>query len=453
MSYITINTKLGIGFIIYGCFIYSIICIIVLSKSKVEEFMVIFFALSVPFLNDINIFKYQNDFHVVSNTYFTFNILHIITILLFVEILKNKNKISINIDIIFLFIFNMICIISIFNAINFEAAFFDYIRYFNLSIIYIYFSRIFNCEKYSNMLIKYFIIGLIIQLIWGIIQKIIGGPIGLSFLGEKSDVFRLGVVGYEKGMSGTFGHPGPYALYSVIILPWILFNNKLNANMRNLGIITSTLIIVLAAGRTSIALMIIVYLIFFIEKILNINTKTIITTFIVIGFTILGVLIFNEQIQVVINRFTTSDMNSQVENRLEHIEIASYYIKQRPLLGFGINNYLDLTNRDFPFEFHYNFFLNNPIHNLYLLYAVEIGLIGASIFIIFLINNFRYLLKSLRCKERNVVQYMKGYSISLIVYIIYNLQGWGGIQNRSLILIILASALIFNNYLMLNKQE
>ena len=32
------------------------------------------------------------------------------------------------------------------------------------------------------------------------------------------------------------------------------------------------------------------------------------------------------------------------------------------------------------------------------------------------------------------------------MYIIYNFQGWGGVQNRNLIMLMLASAIIYYNY-------
>ena len=426
--------------------LYLAILVFVISKHDIDKFLAILFAIAIPFINDINIFSYQPDFHVISNQYFTFNILHIITILLFVRIIIKIKLIKFDFDLLLILLFNIICIISIFYAINPKAAFYDYIRYFNITIIYIYFSRIFKIDKNEKTLIYCLIIGLAIQLIWGLLQKIIDGPIGLYFLGEKADVFRLGVSGYEKGMSGTFGHPGPYALYGVFLLAMTLFNYEINRIIKLVGIVSSTIIVILAAGRTGIALMIIIYFFFYAEKFLKLNTRNIKTLIITAIFIISSLLIFNNQIQPVLDRFTNSDISKQADNRLEHIVIAKHYISQNPMTGVGLNNYLDATNRDFSISFKHNFFLNNPIHNIYLLYAVEIGIIGTVIFILFLLNTLVYLIKSRKFKDRIDFKKIKGYALVTLVYIIYNFQGWGGVQNRSLIIVMLSAALTHNIY-------
>lgn len=446
VALITVNNTVGIGLIIYAGFIYLILSACLVSKWKLDKIIIIFFAFCIPFITDLNIFFDVSDFHVVSKPYFTFNIVQPLLIFFIFRIIAEKSKIKIGRDIILLISFNIICIISIFNAINFEAAFFDYIRYFNFTIIYIYFSRVFNNDEYEGILVKCIVIGLVIQLVWGMLQKIIGGPIGISFLGETGDVFRISSSSFEKGMSGTFGHPGPYALYSALVLPWLLFNIRIDKKIRTLGIASSTLMILLAAGRTSIALMIMVYLLYWLDKLVHINAKNIIITFSTIVLTILILIIFKEPLTPLIERFTNSDIITQLGNRKEHFEIAKYYIQQSPIAGSGLNNYLDLTYRDFPINFSANFYLNNPIHNVYLLYAIEIGIIGVVIFIAFILNNIAYLIKCNRNINIYKLSAIKGYVISLVVYCIYNFQGWGGVQNKTLIMMILASALIYNNY-------
>ena len=287
---------------------------------------------------------------------------------------------------------------------------------------------------------------MIFQLLLGVLQQIIGKPIGLHFLGEGREVFRVNVSGYERGMSGTFGHPGPYALYGLCILSWLLFDTRINKKSRITGIIVSTLMIVLAAGRTCIFLMLIVYAIYIMNRFFTLNIKNLLSISILIMGAFVFVILLADKLEPVINRFIDSDMNMQLNSRMIHYNIAKYYINQKTLFGFGLNNYLDLTYRDFPIQFDSNFFLSNPIHNAYLLYAVEIGVIGASIFILFLTNNFIYIFKSKRYKREDITDALKGYGTLILVYMIYNLQGWGGIQNRTLIIIIITSAFVYNNY-------
>lgn len=426
-----------------------------ISKATRDRFLIVIFALALPYLTDLNMVYDPTDFHMVSKSYFTFNILHIICIFILIEILKNRKKIHFDYDLLIILLFNLICILSIFYAVNYKAAFFDYSRYFNLTIIYIYFSRIFDMDKNSELLLKYIIIGLVLQLIIGLVQKLIGKPIGLYFLGEGRTVFRTNVSGYEKGMSGTFGHPGPYAIYALFVLSWLIFNRNIKLKMRVIGIITSTSIIILAAGRTSIMLMLIVYICYFLDKFFTFSAKNLVIILSIILLLFLSYILFYNQLQVIINRFTSSDMEMQLNSRLIHVDLALLYIKQKPLFGFGLNNYLDLTHRDFPLSVLSNFFLSNPIHNAYLLYAVEIGIIGMMIFLLFILKGFIQFFKLIKFKSyyKDTLHEIKGYLVATIVYIIYNFQGWGGIKTKILIMMFLTSAFIYNNYKLIQLKE
>lgn len=443
----TLKIRIGVILSIYLVLIYTILFLWGVSRWTFEKILIVITTLFIPFLVDLNVNNYDpNDYHMVTKEQFKFNFLHIIVIFLLIEIIRNRKKVKIGFDLFLIFMFNIICVSSIFYALNHTAAFFDYTRYFYITVIYIYFSRIFDIDKHGNLFIRCIIIGLVFQLSLGILQKIIGEPLGLYFLGEGREVFRVNVSGYEKGMSGTFGHPGPYALYGLCILSWMLYDTRINNYLRKIGIIISTLIIILAAGRTSILLMMIIYFIYMINRFFYFNVKNILRILVLVVVLFTFVIIFKENLDPIIERFTNSDMDMQFNSRMIHYNIAMYYISQKPIFGFGLNNYLDLTYRDFPFEFNSNFFLCNPIHNAYLLYAVEIGIVGSIIFVMFLINNYRYIFKIIKYKSKEVTDAVKGYGALILVYMIYNLQGWGGIQNRTLITVIITSALIYNNY-------
>lgn len=416
--------------------------IFTINKFDIEKMLIMFFFLFIPFLRDYD-FSTIGDFHTVTKPYYTFNFMHIFSIIFLCIILKNISKIEIGGDIILLAIFNIVCICSGFYAMNSSASYFDAFRILNISILYVYFSRVFDYKKYKCLVMKILILTVTIQFLIGILQILIGGPIGLGILGESKDVFRAGVSGFEKGMSGTFGHPGPFALYSLIVISFIMFDNELKGIYRKFGVVICTLNICIAAGRTCIALMAIIYIIYGVNSLKNIDTKKIIYT-IIIGFiAIIGSILMYEKILALVNRFISSDISAQFENRLYHYEIAFEYIKQKPLLGWGLNNYLDLSYYNHPIRFKTNFFFNNPIHNAYLLYAVEIGIFGSLIFVLFLLNGFKKYKKSKNYLDENIINILKGYLSGILVYSIYNFQGWGGIQTRSLLLIFILNAFIY----------
>lgn len=445
------NKMLSISAIVLGMGVLAIYLLKKIYRGDFEKILVILFAMSIPILTDLNIVYYE-DYHYVSKQYYRFNLLHIFAIIFLIIILKNIRKIKFKLDLLIILLFNFICAISIFYSINKQAAIYDYLRYVVFTIIYIYFTKVFNYEKYYKIISNCFIYGVIIQLIWGILQKIKGGALGLYFLGEGRYVFRTNVSGYEMGMSGSFGHPGPFAIYNLFVLTWVMFNKSISKRKRYIGIIVCSLNIVLAAGRTSIALMAIVYAFYYIINYLKINIKNFFTGIYILLICAILFYVFKDKFQPIIDRFLKSDMEMQLNSRFKHVELAMYYIKQNPLWGFGLNNYLDLTYRDFPAKFYSDFFLCNPIHNAYLLYAVEIGIIGAGIFILFILKNFVYLAKCLNSKEKNKVYIMKGYGVALIIYIIYNFQGWAGIQNRTMIMLMLTSAFMYKNYEEIKKR-
>jgi len=433
----------------YGLIVITLVLIMIIwleiNKFNIQKSVIILFFLTIPFFADINVLRME-DFHIVAKPFYRFNYIHIFAIYFFEQIIANHKKIKINKDLIIIFIFNLICILSIVRAINIRAAFYDYLRYVILSIIYIYFSRIFNYEKYKVIMIKCLIWGVCFQLILGIIQMIKGGSVGLSIIGEVNDVFRLGVEGYEKGFSGTFTHPGPIALYANFMLIFFLYSNDKNKVIKKIGVIVSSLIILLAAGRTSIMLMILVYLLYNFGQLITLNKKAVKMVVFSMLFLIMIVMVFNEAISPVISRFIESDMSKQYENRMEHIEIGFKYIKRNPVIGVGLNNFLDNTLRDNPFDFARRFNLWNPIHNMFILYAVEIGILGLLILCLFIFNNLKYYNKiKLICSYNEGIE-IKGYLVVILVWCIYGFQGWGGIQMRSILIVFLSCSFISNIY-------
>lgn len=435
----------SIATIVFFVLSISMVGLSFIIKEKFEKVLITIFILCIPFITDLNI-VFREDYHVASKEYYRFNILQVFALVFFIQILKNIKKIKLNLDLLLIFAFNLSCIASIFYSINPKAAFFDCIRYICITIVYIYFSRMVDYRKYKTLINNCLIYGVIFQLIIGLIQKIKGGPLGLYFLGEGRTVFRLNVTGYELGLSGTFNHPGPYAIYALIVLCWIVFdeNSVESKRLRNIGIICCTLMIILAAGRTTMLLMVFAYSIKILYDVKQFNTKAILSLVVIGLFGIVLLIVFSENIMVILGRFSDSDFSMQLNSRLIHVELATKYIKESPILGAGINNYLDLTFRDYPMTFYSNFFLNTPIHNAYLLYWVEIGVVGMGLYILLILKNFIYKFKCRKSKKH--IYQIRGYLVSIIMYIIYNFQGWGGVQNRTLIMIMLASAVIYYNY-------
>ncbi|MCA9772010.1 MAG: O-antigen ligase family protein, partial [Myxococcales bacterium] len=80
-------------------------------------------------------------------------------------------------------------------------------------------------------------------------------------------------------------------------------------------------------------------------------------------------------------RFTFVDSDSAVRPRIEMVQGALDMIRARPVLGVGLNTYIDNTKEfDKQFEDSHELF---PVHNKFLLVAAETGLVGVTFFIAF----------------------------------------------------------------------
>ena len=76
--------------------------------------------------------------------------------------------------------------------------------------------------------------------------------------------------------------------------------------------------------------------------------------------------------------------------RLEEWSAAFEMIKNHPLLGAGKGNYVGITRLSQPWALRY------PVHNVYLLYWAETGLVGLLSFVALLFSSFRLAARALR---------------------------------------------------------
>jgi len=113
-------------------------------------------------------------------------------------------------------------------------------------------------------------------------------------------------------------------------------------------------------------------------KIINIIKHKVFFTIVVIAFSMLAINLNNilMRVQTFSGIFTTGTGSG----RIEHIKHALYVFERHPLFGVGLNNFTGLLDQRINVE--YREFLY-PIHNTILLFASEIGIPAAIIFIIF----------------------------------------------------------------------
>lgn len=422
--------------IMYSGILFVIVTLALFIKKDYLKGIVYLLGFCLP----INMNFYYNNFYPdvnVSGALVGWKItLYDILILMFLVVAfkKGKNKIKFNITILLVLIYLAINILSLTVAFNVEAACFEVIRISKCVLLFWGILKVFNYKLYCE-----FIDGLggavIVQCTLGILQILKGGSLGLSFLGESDRVFRAGVVGLEKGMSGTLAHPGTMAIFILFCLTMIIFNKDIK--FRKIYIGFSVVAIILSFARTSIVLMCGVILVYCLlnENKFKLTYKKLIFMVVLAISLVIGIIIFQEKIEVVLNRFINSDFSYQIAGRGSHSEIAKTMYEQRENWAYGANNYIFISKDMYPIQyaagiFNYIF----PVHNLYYLYLIELGICGVVVYILLNLTCVVNLIRRFFVKgcSKQYKSMLLSASIWISIIMAYNFTGWSGAKDMLL---------------------
>ena len=113
--------------------------------------------------------------------------------------------------------------------------------------------------------------------------------------------------------------------------------------------------------------------------------------------------------------------------RIEFNKIALQMVKTRPLIGVGLNNFIPQLPDYWP-KFGFTYWLQ-PVHNIFLLTAAEIGLVGLLIFLWFLFLTFK---KLVAVKNRPLI-----IALSTILFLGFFDHYWLTLQQTQLLLTVI----------------
>lgn len=275
--------------------------------------------------------------------------------------------------------------ISIFSAFSIGLAIYNFIRLallvlFTLSTAKILKTGIVKLENVFAILA-----GLaVFQSILGILQFIKQSSFGLGILGEPFLDTETGgiakiVVGGAKILRayGTFPHPNVLAAFLILGLCALLyFWIRKPSIIHGLGMFTVLLGLLFAFSRTAwvIAAIVLVGTIIYYR---NWKLAVLIAAILAVFLSAFNPYIFP--------RAQISASEPSVSYRLEYNKLALDLIKQNPL-GVGIGNQVLYSVKN---EIYQKFGMDQvwqwqPVHNIYLLIASEVGILGLLAFLIFL---------------------------------------------------------------------
>jgi O-antigen ligase len=322
---------------------------------------------------------------------------------------------------ILLYLFLALAGISLFVSTDLGNSIFRLIKLLEFVLLYIYVSK--NAHIFKN-LYNVLIASAVFQAILAIVQFYKQSSLGLKFI--EAGQYLPGapgvatfISGNEKIMRayGSFPHPNVLAVFLLLAIfcfytiwikgaknPWLLVTSY--------GLLVFGLFLTFSRGAILVFLFIsFIFLLtrffqlrqlYHTEERLLAGKKLMILASFFVFFSLISGLIVLPYFKT---RFTKISLEEEaIDLRFFYNKMAISMIKDKPLLGIGIGNFVN-------FSHNYQAFLRaaaklaasggftggkipdwvyQPAHNLYLLIASEIGILGALIFLIFLFKKFIY---------------------------------------------------------------
>lgn len=293
----------------------------------------------------------------------------ILVFLIILTWLLGKPKLQINLKSFFLpFSIFIFLLVNALLAQNQGAALYKYFKILEFSLLSLYVAKNFLISQYPNILISLslaVIYSSLLAIAQFIKQASLGGP--FWFLGERT--FNTATPGIARAVVNgrllmrpyaTFPHPNALAgflLVSLILTTPFIFKKSKIVVIGYSMLAISALVLTFSRAVWLVGLLIIFYIIFRQLRISN-----------------CGLIIFSGEAFI---------------QRAELNKVALQLIKQHPLSGVGLNNFIPQLPR---FWSNPNpIYLLQPVHNIYLLIAVETGLVGLLIFLWFIYLTFKKL--------------------------------------------------------------
>lgn len=232
----------------------------------------------------------------------------------------------------------------------------------------------------------------LIALIQFINQASIGGI--FWWLGERD--FNLLTPGIAKAILNgrlilrpysTFPHPNVLAGFTLVMMILIVGGNektKVQKIFKWTALFLGGMAIIFSFSRSVWLVGLLTGLGFLFYQFFKIKKRTIINCLPVFLLVVAFLSLFYH--------FFTSPLSGQetIEQRISLAEVALKIIETHPWVGVGLNNFIP----QLPFfwqQFGKTYWLQ-PVHNIFLLVAAELGLMGLIIFLWFLFLTFRHLL-------------------------------------------------------------
>ncbi len=268
-----------------------------------------------------------------------------------------------------------------------QPAFYGVIKLAEMVFLGWVISRLFKAQDFSKIafVLSFAVLLESVLVVWQFInQSSVGGLFYL--IGERS--FSIGTVGISTvsifgkeylRAYGSFPHPNVLAFFmlsAVLILVVYMFNLSWGLKKIWFGAASSLAFICLFLTFSRLTIVV------FVLSLLWLGYKKLIPARFVLFVVASSVVVIGALFQ----RFSLTSLSTDFFARIELASIAISIITQSPVFGVGILNYFSFQ---LPHQTKITPLLLQPVHNIYLLVLLQVGMVGFLLFLRFIIASIR----------------------------------------------------------------
>ncbi|NIM99452.1 MAG: hypothetical protein GTO24_15690 [candidate division Zixibacteria bacterium] len=297
--------------------------------------------------------------------------------------------------------------VSLVNATVFSSGFFDLLRIVKFYLLYLYAANNFLSKKAVKTLIKFLLLGMILQGLLCLYQYLAQdrGYILANLLGQQDlytetalkkveSLFSITQEGAIRRGRGTVGPANAEAQYFEFLLPvafllWATATKFLSYSFNLTTFILGLLGLIVTFSRGGlVGITIGIVAVLLLSRWFQLISNKKLLTFCLIGLglsTVISPIVYEYMI-------TRPEAASA---RLHLAKVGLEMVKAHPILGVGLNNHLVLMPEYDPRSYA----LPMPSHNQYIIIASEVGIPGLVFFLGFLALTFRLALGAARADD------------------------------------------------------
>ncbi len=367
--------------------------------SKIEKFLFYFFIFSIPFQTRKILFSTpltDNFFEWLFGFFYLTDLLLIVIFALWIKRAFFQKAKFVNKSDLLVILFFFIVLLSLITSQNLKLSVYQAIKLAEFILLFLYIKYNFEFLKIKSIF-KTFIASGALQSLLAISQFFNQSNLGLKHI--EAGTFNAGIAGtatfFVNGVKfirayGTAPHPNVLAVFLLVSVfcVYALWLKNTKKSIINYGLLVTSYGLLffglfLTFSRAVIVAFVGISVLFFIAALLklpkSLRSKIITLFILLVVFCLLFIIVFWPEFQA--RFFNISSSDQAVSLRVYYNDIAVSAIRERPVFGLGIGNFVWYLFNNYRFQ---EFWLYQPVHNLYLLIASEIGILGLIIFLIFL---------------------------------------------------------------------